>query len=135
MTELSADVLSTLLEGEFILYRGFGDGQVPIRPVAAAGEDPSPGSLHRLEHQYALRADLGAHWAARPVGLVRREARPMLLLEDPGGEPLERLRRRALEIAACLRVAVPLAAAIGQAHAQGLIHKDLKPANILVDMA
>src|ERR1700692_269037 len=135
MTELSAHVLSALLEGEFILYRGVGNGLTPILLVAAAGEYPSPGSLQRLEHQYALRADLDAQWAARPVGLIRREARLMLVLEDPGGEPLERLLGRPLEIAPFLRIAVPLAAAIGQVHARGLIHKDLKPANILIDMA
>ena len=59
----------------------------------------------------------------------------MLVLADPGGEPLERLLGRPLEVAAFLRIAVPLAAAVGRLHARGLIHKDLKPANILVDTA
>jgi hypothetical protein len=30
-------------------------------------------------------------WAVRPLELVRDVGRPMLVLEDPGGEPLERL--------------------------------------------
>ena len=58
-----------------------------------------------------------------------------LVLEDPGGEPLDLLLGRPLEVATFLRIAVPLAAAIAQVHARGLIHKDLKPANILVDTA
>jgi PAS domain S-box-containing protein len=135
MTELSAYKLSPLLEGEFVLYRGVGDGRAQTLLVASAGEYPSPGSLKRLEHQYALRADLDANWAARPVGLVRHEARLKLVLEDPGGEPLERLLDGPLEIGPFLHIAVPLAAAIGHMHARGLIHKDLKPANILVDIA
>jgi PAS domain S-box-containing protein len=135
MTELSAYVLTPLLEGEFIVYRRRGHGLAPTLVVAAAGEHPSPGSLQRLEHQYALRTDLDAKWAARPVELIRREARLMLVLEDPGGEPLERLLGEPLEIAPFLRIAVPLAAAIGQMHARGLIHKDLTPVNILVDTA
>jgi PAS domain S-box-containing protein len=135
MTELSAYALAKLREGEFALYRGTGDGVAPILLVTPADEYPSPGSLQHLEHEYALRADLDANWAARPVRLVRREARLMLVLDDPGGEPLERLLGRPLEVGQFLRIAVPLAAAIGQMHARGLIHKDLKPANILVDVA
>src|SRR6202007_1307016 len=34
-----------------------------------------------------------------------------------------------------LRVAIGLAKALGQVHRQGLIHKDIKPANVLVDDA
>jgi PAS domain S-box-containing protein len=38
-----------------------------------------------------------------------------------------------LELTRFLRIAISLADALGQVHARGLIHKDLKPANILVD--
>ncbi len=135
MTELAAYRLSPLLEGEFTVYRCADHGLAPTLLVVAAGENPSASSLKCLEHQYALRTELEATWAARPIDLVHREARLTLILEDPGGEPLERLLREPLEIAPFLRIAVPLAAAIRQMHARGLIHKDLKPANILVDMA
>jgi PAS domain S-box-containing protein len=135
MTDLSAYVLARLREGELTLYRGLCDPLASILLVAPAGEYPSPGSLQHLEHEYALRADLDTNWAARPVELVRREARLMLVLNDPGGEPLERLLGRPLEMGSFLRIAVPLAAAIGQMHARGIIHKDLKPANILVDIS
>ena len=115
MTELSAYALSPLREGQFTLHRGLGDGLAPILLVAPAGEYPSPGALQRLEHEYALRTDLDADWAARPVELLRREGRLMLVLEDPGGEPLERLLGQPMEVADFLRIAIPLAAAIGQA--------------------
>jgi hypothetical protein len=42
---------------------------------------------------------------------------------------------RPIEVMEFLRIAIPLAAAVGRLHARGLIHKDLKPANILVDTA
>ena len=40
-----------------------------------------------------------------------------------------------LDLAVSLRVAVNLAAAIGALHRQGIIHKDIKPANVLADLA
>jgi serine/threonine protein kinase len=54
---------------------------------------------------------------------------------DPGGEPLDRLLGIPLDVSEFLRIAIPLAAALGQVHKQGLIHKDRKPQNILVHNA
>jgi serine/threonine protein kinase len=42
---------------------------------------------------------------------------------------------RALDISDFLRIAIPLARALRQMHMRGLIHKDIKPANILADAA
>jgi predicted ATPase/signal transduction histidine kinase len=135
VTDLSAYVFSVLREGEFTLYRGIREGLAPVVLVAPAGEYSSLGSLQRLEHEYALRADLDSNWAARPVALATRNGCLALVLEDPGGEPLDGLLGRPMDVTQFLRIAIPLTAAIGQGHARGLIHKDLKPANILVDTA
>jgi hypothetical protein len=67
VTELSSYAFSPMRKGDFTLYRGSGDGLAPVLLVAA--DDPSRGWLARLEHDYALRADLDAAWAARPVAL------------------------------------------------------------------
>ncbi|HEV7956924.1 MAG TPA: AAA family ATPase, partial [Marisediminicola sp.] len=133
MTELSAYEFSTLRDGPLTLSRGLGDGLAPILLVAPAGDDPARESLQRLEHEYGLRAELDADWAARPVELIRLDARLTLALEDRGGEPLARLLGEPLHVASFLRIAIPLTAALGQMHARGLIHKDVQPTNILVD--
>jgi len=135
MTELSNYVFSALREGEISLYRGSGDGLDPILLVAPAGEHTARESLERLEHEYALRAALDPDWAARPVALAHRDGRMTLVLEDPGGELLDRLLGRPLEVRQFLRIAMPLAAALRCVHERGLIHKDIKPANVLVDRA
>jgi serine/threonine protein kinase len=59
----------------------------------------------------------------------------MLVVDYACGEPLDRLVRQAMEIGQFLRLAVALSSAVGQLHGRGLIHKDLKPANVLVDSA
>jgi PAS domain S-box-containing protein len=135
MMDFSAYEFSSLQEGQYTLHRGVSDRLEPILLVACSDEYPSPRSLQRLEHEHALRADLDAEWAARPVELIRLEGRVTLVLEDPGGRPLVRMLGHPMDISQFLRIAVPLAAVVGRAHAQGLIHKDIVPANILVDAA
>jgi PAS domain S-box-containing protein len=107
----------------------------PILLVAPAAEQPSLESVRRLEHEYALRAELDLRWAARPLALTERHNRVALVLEDPGGQPLGQLVGEALEVPRFLRLALAITAAVGGVHQRGLIHKDIKPANILVDGA
>jgi len=129
--EFSSYALSPLRKGDISLYRGSGSGLAPILLVAA--DETSPGCVERLEHEYALKGELDADWAARPVALTRYNDRMTLVLEDPGGAPLDRLLGRPLDVSHFLRIAIPLAGALRRVHERGLIHKDVKPANILLD--
>jgi PAS domain S-box-containing protein len=133
MNERSGYVFSPLREGDIGLYRGSGDGLTPI--LLAAAEETSPGCVERLEHEYALKSELDADWAARPVALTRDKGRIALVLEDPGGMPLDRLLVLPLDALHFLRIAISLAGALRHVHDRGLIHKDIKPANILVNEA
>src|SRR5271154_3464415 len=132
MTERSGYAFSPLREDDFPLYRGSGNGGAPVLHVVA--EDASPWRQMRLEHEHALKAELDPAWAARPVALLRQNDRLTLVLEDPGGEPLRRLLGEPLGITEFLRIAIPLAGAVHQMHERGLIHKDIKPENVLVDV-
>jgi hypothetical protein len=101
MIDLSKYVFETLREDEeFAFCRGRKDDrELPtILLVAPVSEHPVPSILERLEHEYSLREELDSDWAARPLSLIRREGRPMLILEDPGGEPLDRLLGQPMEL-------------------------------------
>src|SRR5713101_571435 len=141
MTEPSGYVLEPLREGaDFTLYRGRQRGNPsPVLVVALTAEQPSPKGLRRLEHEYSLAAELDPEWAAKPLALTRHEGRTILILTDPGGKPLdlvlERDQGQPLDLARVLRIAIGLATALSQVHRQGLIHKDIKPGNLLVDDA
>jgi PAS domain S-box-containing protein len=126
-------------EGEFTHYRGRESGsQRPVLAVAVA-EQPSPQSLRRLEHEYGLATELDAAWAAQPLALTRYQGRSILILTDPSGESLDRIieqhREHPIGLDRFLRIALSLASAVGQAHGRGLIHRDIKPAKVLVDAA
>ena len=137
MAELSSCVIETLWEDkEFVLSRRVSDRDPsPHLARTPASPKPAPETITRLEHSYALRNQLDFTWAARPFALEQDEGRPTLLLEDPGGEVLARLVGKPWELSAFLNVAIGLTVSLGQLHATGLIHKNIKPANILVNRA
>jgi PAS domain S-box-containing protein len=125
-------------EADFTLCRGRDRGnQMPVLALVAAADQLSPQSLRRLEYEYSLATELDTAWAAQPLALVRHEGRVALILKDPGGEPLDRVieqhNGQPIELTHFLRIAIGLATAVGKAHEQGLIHKDVKPANALID--
>jgi PAS domain S-box-containing protein len=128
--------IETLREDrEWVLARGTHASDAGAMLVlSSAAPAPSPHGLDQLQHEFALRGQLDAAWAAVPRELVRDGARTTLLLEDPGGELLSRCLVQPWEIGPFLRVAVGLLVALGRVHEQGLVHKDVKPDNVFVDL-
>src|SRR6266446_9916473 len=94
----SGFVLVPIREGaDFTLYRGRQRGNPsPVLAIALTAEQPSPQSLRRLEHEYSLVGELDPAWAAKPLALTRHEGRTILVLKDPGGEPLDLVLERNL---------------------------------------
>src|SRR5215467_13045779 len=126
-------------DGERVFRRGWQlddhGKRHPVLIVQPASDHPSRSSLDRLTHEYELKDELDETWAMRPLDLVRDSGRNMLVFEDAGVEPLERLLGPAMEMGRFLHLAVGVAVALRRLHQRGLVHKDIKPANILVNAA
>jgi serine/threonine protein kinase len=139
IVELSQYVLEVLRrDEEFVLYRGEPSNQ-PCSPsvllLAPASMGPALETLRKIEHEYSLRDELDSAWAVRSLALSDHRGQTAFVLEDPGGEPLDRFLPGPMQMPQFLRLAVGLATALGGLHKRELIHKDVKPANVLVDPA
>src|SRR6185295_18771302 len=122
-------------DGEFVLSRRVsGDGPASVLLTVPTLARPRPRTIRRLEHAYALRDQLDPAWSARPLTLTQSQGQPVLLLEDPGGEPLARWLGRPMEPTRFLEVAIGLMGALSRFHERGLVHRDVKPAHILVNV-
>ncbi len=137
MTDLSAYSLTELRrDQQFVLYRGRREAAPSrILVVAPVSERLEHETFRRVEHEYALRTELDSAWAAVPVALAQDKGCTVLVLQDPGGEPLDRILECQLELPRFLQIAIGLAGALSRLHAQGIVHKDIKPANAIVDFA
>src|SRR6266852_6211496 len=137
MAWLARPVLETVWnDGEFLLSRITDSSATsPMLALSPTFDRPAVGGVTLLEHAYGLRTELDPEFAARPVELIRHDGRPTLLIEDHGGEVLARLLGEAWELESFLRVATGISVALGHLRRRGLIHKDIKPANIFVQVS
>src|SRR5215469_10818554 len=126
-------------DGERVFSRGWrlddNGNRLAVLLVTPAADHPSRSRLDRLKHEYELKDELDRAWAARPLALMRDTGRTVLVLDDPGGEPLDRLLGGPMEVGRFLRLAIAVTSVLGKLHQRGLIHKDIKPANILANSA
>jgi tetratricopeptide (TPR) repeat protein len=106
---------------------------VALKWIAGASHGEASRELFRRERQ-AL-ADLNHPHIARLLdGGHSADGQPWLAMELIDGDPIDAdARRRGLSLDERLRLFLQVCAAVSFAHARGLLHRDIKPNNVLVD--
>nr|WP_298718200.1 serine/threonine-protein kinase [uncultured Steroidobacter sp.] len=83
-----------------------------------------------LHDEYARIAALGHPNILRVEGLQRSARYAWIAMDYAAGGDLTQLRGRSC--AQILRATIPIASALAAAHAAGIVHRDVKPANVLL---
>jgi len=108
------------------------DRDVAIKALPAhLAQDPD--RLARFEREAKTLAQLNHPNVAGIHGIEEHQGARYLVLEYVAGETLaDRLDRGALPVDEALEIAVQIAAGVEAAHDAGVIHRDLKPGNVIV---
>lgn len=118
-----------------VVYHGTRDcDQLPVIIKTLLPGCASPRSIGRLRHEYDIGRDLDPTCIVRPLMFETSAGLPVLVFEDIGGTSLRNLiPSSGLELERFLNIAIQIAAALEKLHACGIIHKDIKPSNIIVN--
>jgi serine/threonine protein kinase len=117
-----------------VVYRGtrLSDGK-PVIIKTHRSPYPPFAELAQYQNHYAIATELDVPGVARPIALEPHENGFALVMEDTGSISLKAYAGgRALAPEEALRVGLELARILEGLHARRVIHKDIKPSNILI---
>ena len=114
------------------------DRLVAVKTVSMWGQDRDEETEFRMRFMNEAQAAGRLHHAGIvsifDIGENPENREPYIVLEYVAGESLNRIlaREKKLPLSKALQLAEEIAEALDYAHAQGVVHRDIKPGNILV---
>ncbi len=119
------------LDGDRAFHRvTFADDARPVLVVVPSKRRVLPRYLTRLSREFQIRDQLDNNWALRPQSFEAESG--TLTYDDHVCRPLSAYLQTRLNLPDFLRVAAAASRAVEGMHASGLIHKDIRPDNLLV---
>ena len=125
---------SPLHEGRRIrVLRGIRDADgLPVIIKALRRRHPPLRDIAKLRHEFELLRRFDDDRIVRAIDLVEHGSRVALVLEDFGGDALRsQIPLTGFGVATFLRIAISLCEALAVVHRAGVLHKDIKPDNII----
>src|SRR5581483_1669648 len=104
---------------------------VAIKLLTAGGE---PDTLKRFRNEAAAAGKLRHQNIVTVYEFGEQDGAPYIVMELMEGEDLHRVisRHRPLTLLQKIRIMMDAAAGLHHAHANGIVHRDVKPANVMV---
>ncbi|MEJ2425586.1 MAG: AAA family ATPase, partial [Candidatus Thiodiazotropha sp.] len=90
-----------------------------------------PGTINQqLDHELEIAADLNPRLIVKPIKTERLGKHKVLILEECAFPPLIRLMQTPMDVETFLIIATGIATALAYVHKHGLVHEEIRPANI-----
>ncbi|MHC5752901.1 MAG: AAA family ATPase [Nostoc sp.] len=133
MIALPGFQIVTLLKA--VIYRGI---KVKDRcPVIIKGLHPeqcTPNNIEQLKHEYAIAQRLNTTAAVKAYALEIHQGIPYLIMEDFQARSLDQLLDQFQQPVPFLKIAIEITSKLAQIHTHHIVHKDIKPQNILINL-
>ena len=117
------------------VYRGMRESdEQPVIIKILKAEFPTLEQITRLKNEYKITQHLQVESIVRAYSLETYQNRLALILEDFGGNSLSQIISKKLNLTAFLNIGIHIASALNSLHQNSIIHKDIKPSNIIINL-
>ncbi|MEO7161702.1 MAG: serine/threonine-protein kinase, partial [Bdellovibrionia bacterium] len=121
--------------GNFSIYEARReDDQRSVFIKTPASRYPSPAVIHQLELAYEVAKELDPRLVLEPLSLERWAGNIALVLENSACQALSNLLGTPMETGRFLKIAIGAIEALAEIHRHSIVHKDVKPPNLYVDI-
>ncbi|MCY1077283.1 trifunctional serine/threonine-protein kinase/ATP-binding protein/sensor histidine kinase [Archangium lansingense] len=106
---------------------------LPLILKTPLASSPGPRERERYRREFGILQRIqDVRGVPRVHACEQLQDRPVLLLEEIEGIPLSQLTGRPLGVPRVLELGIALASIVAELHQRGIVHKDIKPSNIIV---
>jgi predicted ATPase/signal transduction histidine kinase len=107
--------------------------QLPVVIKFLKNDYPTFSELVQFRNQYIIAKNLNSSHIISTYSLETYNNSYALIMEDFGGVSLQQWRKDSLSLGEFLRIAIDLSHTLDILYRERIIHKDIKPANILIN--